>query len=239
MFRTSCKVVQRNNKKREKKKAHTQIHKLFFKPKHIWMIMEPCVALKKKKKKHMYLSHCLHELLQFYRPQSRLGQSEVALCILFFKDALSTEVAAKSHWSVMMWDWWRRRCGVGGGGVNSAYSLGGWGVYGLEAHPLCQLALEWPCGPLPLPSGLSSDGVATMGGVAVGGAWGGCALGPWCINQKALLAVLLRSSASSPCLPTTTPGLPLPFGSFIVEEWVTDAGVTRAQFGFLLLLLLL
>lgn len=33
---------------REKKKAHTQIHKLFFKPKHIWMIMEPYVALKKK-----------------------------------------------------------------------------------------------------------------------------------------------------------------------------------------------
>lgn len=64
---------------REKKEAHTQIHKLFFKPKHIWMIMEPYVALKKKK--HMYLSHCLHELLQFYRPQLRLGQSEVALCV--------------------------------------------------------------------------------------------------------------------------------------------------------------
>lgn len=66
---------------KEKKKAHTQIHKLFFKPKHIWMIMDPCVALKEKKKKHMYLSHCLHELLQFYRPQSRLGQSERWLCV--------------------------------------------------------------------------------------------------------------------------------------------------------------
>lgn len=50
MFRNSCKVVQRNAKK---KKAHTQIHKLFFKPKHIWMIMEPYVALKKKKKKNI------------------------------------------------------------------------------------------------------------------------------------------------------------------------------------------
>lgn len=39
----------------KEEKAHTQIHKLFFKPKHIWMIMEPCVAQKKR----MYLSHCL------------------------------------------------------------------------------------------------------------------------------------------------------------------------------------
>lgn len=31
----------------------------------------------------MYLSHCLHELLQFYRPQSRLGQSERWLCVFF------------------------------------------------------------------------------------------------------------------------------------------------------------
>lgn len=77
MFRNSCKVVQRTKKK---KKAHTQIHKLFFKPKHIWMIMEPCVALKKK---HMYLSHCLHELLQFYRPQLRLGQPERWFCVYF------------------------------------------------------------------------------------------------------------------------------------------------------------
>lgn len=32
----------------------------------------------------MYLSHCLHELLQFYRPQSRLGQSERWFCVYFF-----------------------------------------------------------------------------------------------------------------------------------------------------------
>lgn len=55
------------------------------------MIMEPYVALKK----HMYLSHCLHELLQFHRPQLRLGQSEVALCV-FLSNAFSTEVAAKT-----------------------------------------------------------------------------------------------------------------------------------------------
>lgn len=47
MFRNSCNVVQWTKKQRREKKAHTQIHKLFFKPKHIWMIMEPCVALKR------------------------------------------------------------------------------------------------------------------------------------------------------------------------------------------------
>lgn len=36
------------------------------------------------KKKHMYLSHCLHKLLQFYRPQWRLGQSERRFCVLLF-----------------------------------------------------------------------------------------------------------------------------------------------------------
>ena len=67
------------------------------------MIMEPCVALKKKKtekkkkkKKNMYLSHCLHELLQFYRPQSKLGQPGRRLCVCFSLYAFSTEVAAKT-----------------------------------------------------------------------------------------------------------------------------------------------
>lgn len=41
-------MVAKLYKEIQKKKAHTQIHKLFFKPKHIWMIMEPFVALKKK-----------------------------------------------------------------------------------------------------------------------------------------------------------------------------------------------
>lgn len=55
------------------------------------MIMEPCAALKKI---HMYLSHCLHKLLQFYRPQLRSGQSEWWFCV--FLKCLSTEVAAKT-----------------------------------------------------------------------------------------------------------------------------------------------
>lgn len=39
------------------------------------------------------------------------------------------------------------------------------GVRGLGGHPpLCQLALGWPCAPVPLPSGLCSDGTAAMGG---------------------------------------------------------------------------
>lgn len=81
MFRTSCKVVQRNNKKR--KSSYPKSTNYFLNQStfewlwnHVW--------LWKKRKKHMYLSHCLHELLQFYRPQSRLGQSERWLCVFSF-----------------------------------------------------------------------------------------------------------------------------------------------------------
>lgn len=174
------------------------------------MIMEPCVALKKKKKKETYVFISLFTWTFTVLQTSVKARPvrEVALCIFSFyffyfilKDALSTEVAAKSPWIVKTW--------AGEGGTNSTYSLEGWGVYGLGAHPLCQLALEWPCGPVPLPSGLSSDGTVTMGGGR-----GGCAVRPWCINQKALLSRALRSSALSPCLPRSTWGLPLPFGSF-------------------------
>lgn len=60
MFRIVVKLY-----KELRKKAHTQIHKLFFKPKHIWMIMEPCVALKR----NICIYLIVYKLLQFYRPQ--------------------------------------------------------------------------------------------------------------------------------------------------------------------------
>lgn len=89
MFRTSCKVVQRTKKK---KKAHTQIHKLFFKPKHIWMIMEPCVALKR--------NICIYLIvyINFYSFTDLSGGSASQrgdfVCIFF--ECFSTEVAAKT-----------------------------------------------------------------------------------------------------------------------------------------------
>lgn len=148
MFRTSCKVVQRNNKKR-KKKLIPKSTKLFFKPKHIWMIMEPCVALKKKKETYVFISLFTWTFTVLQTSVKARPVREAALCIfnffiilLFLNDALSTEVAAKSHWSVEMWDWWR----LGGWGVNSAYSLAGWGVYGLGGPTPAKTPLLLPAG---------------------------------------------------------------------------------------------
>lgn len=82
MLRTSCKVVQRNNKKRKSsypKSTNYFLNQSTFE----WLWNHVWLWKKRKRKKHMYLSHCLHELLQFYRPQSRLGQSERWLCVFF------------------------------------------------------------------------------------------------------------------------------------------------------------
>ena len=68
--------------------------------------------------------------------------------------------------------------------ATSTYSTKGWGVR-FGGHPLCQLALGWPCAPVPLPSGLCSDGTAAVGGAAYP-----------CINQKALLARVFSSTLS-------------------------------------------
>lgn len=142
----------------------------------------------------MYLSHCLHELLQFYRPQLRLGQSEVALCLwarpyvcvcaracvcvgfLGFFNAFPQRWLPKLKRSVNM-----------GREATSTYSTKGWGARFGGHPPLCQLALGWPCAPVPLPSGLCSDGTAAVRG------W---AADPRCINQKALLARVFRWTLS-------------------------------------------
>lgn len=205
MFRTSCKVVQRNNKKR--KSSYPKSTNYFLNQStfewlwnHVWLWKK-----KKKKETYVFISLFTWTFTVLQTSVKARPVREVALCIfsfyffILFLKMLYPQRLLPNHRE-------SSRRGLGGGG--SAYSLEGWGVYGLGAHPLCQLALEWPCGPVPLPSGLSSDGTATMGG------GGGCAVHPWCINQKALLSRALRSSALSPCLPRSTWGLPLPFGSF-------------------------
>lgn len=82
MFRNSCKVVQRTKKK--KKKAHTQIHKLFFKPKHIWMIMEPCVALKRNICIYLIVYINFYSFTDLSRGSASQRGGCVCVCFFFF-----------------------------------------------------------------------------------------------------------------------------------------------------------
>lgn len=137
------------------------------------------------KKKHMYLSHCLHKLLQFYRPQSRLGQLGRWLCVryhFFFSLFLLWKMlfhrgCCQNKSIALNMEW------------TTAYSIKG-RVCGFRGtphpSPPCQLALGWPCAPILLPSGLSSDGTTE----SVCGGW---AVHPWRINQKALLVRVFSS----------------------------------------------
>lgn len=141
------------------------------------MIMEPCVALKEKKKKHMYLSHCLHELLQFYRPQSRLGQSETWFCVYFvLEDAFPQRLLPKQKLSVKH-------------GVNCCIFNEGEGCV-VKGHL-----------PTPTPPSLPAGFGVTLrpGPLALWpvfrwdcGNWG-WAVRPWRINQKALLVRVFSS----------------------------------------------
>lgn len=98
----------------------------------------------------MYLSHCLHELLQFYRPHLRLGQSERWLFMYFlFKDAFPQRLLPKQS-IALVW-----------AGVTSTYSIKRRGVWFRGPPP----SASWLWGdPLPQhPPGLCSDGTAELG----------------------------------------------------------------------------
>lgn len=150
------------------------------------------------KKKHMYLSHCLHKLLQFYRPQSRLGQSERWLCVwgflfvcflkmLFHRGCCQNRsIALNTRWT-------------------AAYSMKRRSVWFRDTSPSSPSA-SWlwgdPAPQTPCP----------LACLQMGQQWWGCAVSPWRINQKTLFARVF-SSMLSLCLPTRTWGLPLLLGS--------------------------
>lgn len=126
------------------------------------------------KKKHMYLSHCLHKLLQFYRPQWRLGQSERWFCVYFFWMLFHRGCCQnKSIESNMGW--------------TAAYSIRGRGVW-FRATPLS---------PLPIASWLWGDpepqSPCPLACLQMWLQRWGCSVHPWCFNQKALLARVLSS----------------------------------------------
>lgn len=152
MFRNSCKVVQRNMKK---KKAHTQIHKLFFKPKHIWMIMEPYVALKK----HVFISlftwtFTVLQTSVMARPV-RGGFVCVLVCgfFFFFLNAFPQRWLPKQKHSVNM-----------GREATSTYSMKGWGVR-FGGHPP---SASWLWGD-PVPQSLCPLACVQMGRQQWGG----------------------------------------------------------------------
>lgn len=139
------------------------------------MIMEPCVALKKK---HMYLSHCLHELLQFYRPQSRLGQPEMWFCVYFF-----------SFFFFLLKVLFHRGCCQNKSiasnlGWTAAYSIKGRAVW-FRGTPPPSASWLWgdPAPQSPCPLACLQMGLQQWG-------W---AVRPWRINQKALLARVFSS----------------------------------------------
>lgn len=137
MFRNSCKSC---TKKYEEKKAHTQIHKLFFKPKHIWMIMEPCVALKrekkKKKKKETYVFISLFTWTFTVLQTSVKAQPvrEVALCVFLKKDAFPQRLLPKHKHSV---------------------TVGGTSAYSIKGRSACSLNTPNPTPPLPAGFGVT------------------------------------------------------------------------------------
>lgn len=153
-----------------------------------------CGSKKKKRKKHMYLSHCLHELLQFYRPQSRLGQSEVVLCFFFFLKMLFHRGCCqnKSITSNMGW--------------TAAYSIKRRGVWFRGTLPPPPPSASWLWGDLaPQPS-------CPLACLQMGLQQRGWAVYPWHINQKALL-VGVFSSMLCLCLLKCTWVVPLLIGS--------------------------
>lgn len=133
------------------------------------------------KKKHMYLSHCLHKLLQFYRPQSRLGQLGRWFCVryhfffsfFFCERCFSTEVAAKTKaWSELLHIQLRGGCVV------------------LGALPTPPLPASWLWDD-PAPQSSCPLACLQMGPQKV--CLGGGAVHPWRINQKALLVRVFSS----------------------------------------------
>lgn len=211
MFRNSCKVVQRTKKK--KKKAHTQIHKLFFKPKHIWMIMEPCVALKRNICIYLIVYINFYSFTDLSRGSANQGGGFCVGCFIFyflffFKKKMLFHRGCCQNKSIALKMGW-----------TTAYSMKG-RVYGLGAlPPQTPLPASWLWGD-PAPQCSCPLACLQMGPRRRGG---GRAVRPWRINQKALL---VRVFSSMLCLCVYPNAL---------EDYLCCVGLLRCRSGWVML----